>query len=310
MSSKNGLPEVSVVLPAYNAEKYIADAIESIINQTFHDFELIIIDDGSTDNTFEIISSFKDRRIIKLKCKENKGNNLARNWGMNVARGKYICVMDSDDIAFPKRIEKQYMFMETNIEYGICGGYTQVYGSSEVYTPPSNYNEIKVWLLCNIIFKHPTIFLRKSFLDKFGLKYNISFRYASDYELLVESSKLFPITNISEIVLFHRKHSSQISEANSLEQGRMADIIRTNQLIDNFGFKPSDDEIKMHLELVNRAKIENEEQFEKLLKWSNKLIRKNNINLNYDQDVLFEVFKALLKSIFRNYKMSLDNNFC
>src|SRR5690554_6773728 len=98
-------PKVSVVMPVFNREKFVADAAKSVLNQSFTDFEFIIIDDCSTDETFKILNSINDQRIKLLKLNENRRNYYARNMGMELAKGKYICVMDSDDIALPNRIQ-------------------------------------------------------------------------------------------------------------------------------------------------------------------------------------------------------------
>src|SRR5690606_34546101 len=127
---------------------------------------------------------FSDSRIILVKLKKNIGQYYARNLGMDMARGKYICVMDSDDIALPKRIEVQYHYMENNKHVGICGGYMRILNTEEIIKAPLDYDEIKVWLLCNIMLRHPTIFIRKELLQKCKLKYDESLRYAADYVFL------------------------------------------------------------------------------------------------------------------------------
>ena len=143
-------PKVSVIMPVYNREKYIASSVQSVLNQSFTDFEFIIIDDGSTDSTYKLIKKFNDKRIIIIRKFENNGNYSARNEGMKIAVGKYICVMDSDDVAIPNRIQKQFNFMEKNNIYGICGGYAKVIGMDEVIKPPCNYEVLKVLLMSNI----------------------------------------------------------------------------------------------------------------------------------------------------------------
>src|SRR5690554_5460849 len=150
--------EISDIMPVYNREKYVSDAVGSILNQTFNDFEFIIIDDGSTDITLNIIEVFSDSRICLVKLNKNKGQYYARNLGMGMAKGKYICVMDSDDIAMPKRIEVQYQYMENNKHVGICGGYTRILNTGEIIKAPLDYEDIKVWLLSNIMLRHPTVF--------------------------------------------------------------------------------------------------------------------------------------------------------
>jgi glycosyltransferase involved in cell wall biosynthesis len=105
-------PLISVIMPVFNAEKYLAEAIRNVVDQTFRDFELLIIDDGSTDTSLEIIKSFKDSRIKCVMNTQNKGNYYSRNRGWQIAKGKYIIVMDSDDVCELNRLEVQFVFME------------------------------------------------------------------------------------------------------------------------------------------------------------------------------------------------------
>ncbi|MEL7585427.1 MAG: glycosyltransferase [Prolixibacteraceae bacterium] len=301
--AKKNSPKVSVIMPAFNSEKFITEAIDSILHQTFTDFELIIIDDGSTDKTFEIAKSYYDKRIILLQHNTNLGNYPARNLGMEKSKGEYICVMDSDDIATSNRIEQQYLFMESNEDVGICGGYTEIIDSSQKLNPPNDYIELKVWLLSNIIFKHPTIFIRRNFLSKYKLNYNTSFRYAADYDFLVRSAEFFPITNIPEVVLRHRRHPDQISQAKAKEQSAIVSIIQSNQLR-YFNIMPSEQEKVTHLKLMNRVRIEDKKEFDSLLAWANKLVVMNSVNRYFDGDRLSVFLKNMLKNILINYEIS------
>ncbi len=108
------MPEISALMSVYNGEKYIADAINSILNQTFRDFELIIVNDGSTDNTMEIIKNFKDERIRIFQLNQNVGVGAALNVGLSHIRGKYVAKVDADDISYPQRFEKQKDFLDKN----------------------------------------------------------------------------------------------------------------------------------------------------------------------------------------------------
>ena len=122
------IPGISVIMPVYNTGEYLGEAIQSILDQTFRDFELIIINDGSSDNSLKIIKSFKDTRIKFISNTSNRGNYPSRNEGISIARGKYICVMDADDIALKSRLERQYLFMERNPEIGLAGSGFKYYG--------------------------------------------------------------------------------------------------------------------------------------------------------------------------------------
>lgn len=304
---KHKTPLVSVVMPIYNREKYVAEAVSSIINQTFTDFEFIIIDDGSTDSTFKILRSFNDKRIKLIRKDKNSGNYSARNEGMQLAIGKYICVMDSDDIALSNRIQKQYEFMESNQKIGLCGSFVRVIDSDEIITAPEDHEEIKVWSLSNIMFRHPTVFIRTEFLKKYKLKYNESYRYAGDYDFLVRAAHLFPVTNIQEVLLEYRKHPEQISSANKSGQVKVVQQVILSQL-NNFKGNITDEEKQLHLALMNRNRIQGKTDFNKLKVWANFLLQINYKKKIYDPLHLSGFLKCLLKYILKEYHISQLNN--
>ena len=133
---------VSVVMPVFNSEKYLAESIESILNQTYTNFEFIIINDASTDNSEKIIQSYDDDRIKYLVNGKNQGNAYCRNLGLHEAKGKYLIIQDSDDISVPERIAKQVEFMENNHEIGAAGSFIRVLEQDNEYVKyyPIYYN--------------------------------------------------------------------------------------------------------------------------------------------------------------------------
>lgn len=300
-------PKVSVIMPVYNRERYVADAVNSILTQLFSDFEFIIVDDGSTDSTFDILKSFNDKRIKLVRKKTNAGNYAARNEGMDIATGKYICVMDSDDIALPNRIQKQYNFMENNTQYGLCGSFVQVVNSDEIITAPKNYDEIKVWTMSNIMFRHPTVFIRVKFLKKYNLRYNDSYRYAGDYDFLVKAALLFPVTNIQEVLLKYRRHPEQISTAHSQGQFEIVNKVILRQL-SLFKKDATNKEKQIHLALMNRFPIKEENEFAQLQKWANDLLEINSRTKNYHSLHLANFLKSLLKYIHKEHKIAQNTN--
>lgn len=299
-------PKISIVMPVFNREKYVADAVISILTQTFADFEFIIIDDGSTDSTFDILKSFNDKRIKLLSKNENQGNYVARNKGMELASGKYICVMDSDDIALPQRIQKQFDFMESNTQYGLCGSFVKIEASDEIVIAPENYDEIKVWSMSNIMFRHPTVFIRNEFLKKYKLKYNDTYRYAADYDFLVRATHLFPVTNIQEVLLEYRRHADQISTANRSGQAKIVQKVILSQL-SYFKKSISEKDKRLHLALMNRIPLKNEDEFNELKEWANFLLKKNNETGYYDSAQLANFLKSLLKYVLKEYKINRND---
>lgn len=135
----NQVPIISIVMPVYNGETFLTEAIDSVLSQTFPDFELIIVNDGSTDNSGSLVHSYTDSRIRVIDFHEKRGCFPARNAGMRVARGKYIAVMDADDRCFPKRLEIQFRFLEENPGIGLIGGAFKLLNENQPIPPMSIY---------------------------------------------------------------------------------------------------------------------------------------------------------------------------
>ena len=163
------MPLISVIMPAYNEEKYIAEAINSILTQTFSDFELLIIDDGSKDDTVKIVNTIDDTRVRLISLHENKGNRYAANIGLKEAKGKYIVRQDADDISYDYRLQKQFDFMESNPDVGLSGGGLKIFGDAEgeQYFPTSE-DEINVSFLFGNVVSQPTSIMRKDVITKYN----------------------------------------------------------------------------------------------------------------------------------------------
>ena len=208
---------ISVVMPVYNAAPFLKEAVDSLLMQSFLDFELIVVEDASTDHSLEILDTYRDSRILVLKNEVNRGNYPSRNIGMSVAKGKYICVMDADDIALLHRLAVQFQFMETHPEILACGSAYQVIGSNEMYRSVQNYESIQEALLLDNCFLHPSLCFRTSVLKKIGM-YNEDYIYASDYDFLCKMALVGPIVNLPDILMKYRWHNGQITQAHRLEQ--------------------------------------------------------------------------------------------
>ncbi|MFA5770905.1 MAG: glycosyltransferase family A protein [Patescibacteria group bacterium] len=202
-------PKISVLMPAYNAEKYISEAIESILNQTFKDFEFIIIDDCSTDKTWEAIEDYakKDSRIIALRNEVNLKMSRALNRGLALANGKYIARMDADDWSYPNRLHKQFIFMENNPKIGISGGSMNICDENLNIKSIRKYNltdrEIRKNIFKYSPFCHPLIIIKKEVFDKVG-KYDTNFNPAEDYELYFRIGEFYKFGNLDDILLKYR----------------------------------------------------------------------------------------------------------
>ena len=202
-------------MSVYNAEKYLEEAIDSILTQTYTNFEFIIINDGSTDSSLEKIEKYmkKDERIV-LISRENKGLPYSLNEGIDIAKGEYIARMDADDISLPTRFEEQIEFMENDLDIGISGTWAETFGENrknKILKYPKYHNELKTRLLFSVCFAHPTVMIRKNILDINNLEYNLNYANAQDYELWNNISQVTKMANIQKVLLKYRISSNSIT---------------------------------------------------------------------------------------------------
>ena len=206
------LPVISVILPVYNAEEYIFDSLQSILNQSFGSFEVIVINDGSTDNSESIILQFKDIRIRYIKNEVNLKLIATLNLGLDLARGKYIARLDADDIAFPNRFEKQVAFLEKNSDYGIVGSYAKEFGkSTEVIKYVLDDESLRFALITHNPFVHSAIMFRYSIVKQYNLQFDKNCIHVEDYDLWIKILTYTKGQNIPEILVNYRVHDLQIS---------------------------------------------------------------------------------------------------
>ncbi|MBD5282992.1 MAG: glycosyltransferase family 2 protein [Bacteroides sp.] len=210
--SSGSVPRVSVIMPVYNAERYLREAIDSILNQKYTDLELIIINDGSKDSSKEIILSYEDPRIVYLENKENSGICVTLNNGLDVARGEFIARMDSDDIALPERLHIQVDYLDTHKDIGIVGSDIEVFGegiNSYFFEQVHDPDLCAAGLLFNPCFAHPTVMWRKKISDKYNLRYDPIYKGFEDERLWWEFAKVTGLANINKVLLRYRKHKWQ-----------------------------------------------------------------------------------------------------
>jgi len=210
--SLNGMPKITVLMPVYNCELYIKESIDSILNQTFTDFEFLIIDDASTDQTIALIKTYTDARIKLIVKPVNNGLTNSLNQGLKLAKGDYIARMDGDDISLPERFAKQVAFLETNLDTILCGTWFSIIGSGDVAKVPENQDEIKVALLKGNCIAHPSVMMRKQVLEELPIAYDAEKESAEDFDLWVRLIALGKLHNLQEVLLKYRVHDAQVSQ--------------------------------------------------------------------------------------------------
>jgi len=222
-------PLVSVIMPVYNAERFVKEAIKSILDQTYVDFELIIVNDGSTDKSEDIIKTVTDPRI-RLISQSNAGIIGALNAGLKVAQGTYIARMDADDISEPTRLEKQVTFLRGHPDIALCGTWAKTINDSGEETgiydyPPTMHAKIKRAMLRYNPFIHPSVMFAKQAIEKVG-PYRQGHKHAEDYELWTRMVSQFKTANIPEQLLRYRITSDSITQRHGWAMIRKAAIVR------------------------------------------------------------------------------------
>jgi glycosyltransferase involved in cell wall biosynthesis len=218
-------PTISVIMPVYNCIDYIQEAVDSILNQTFSDFELIIIDDNSSDGTVDLIKKFNDPRI-KLTLKTvNSGITNSLNYGLKIAKGKYIARMDGDDISFPDRFERQVQFMNLNPKVVLCGGGYISINHKKEFIPSQDHAELLFELTYYCPIAHPTVFIRKNILSQNKIEYDAKYEPAEDFRMWTILSRYGEIANIKEPLIQYRIHSNQTSITRAFQQKIISNII-------------------------------------------------------------------------------------
>lgn len=295
-------------MPVYNGEKYLAEAIESILNQTFTDFEFLIINDGSTDNSVEIISSYKDPRIKLVHNDKNLGLIHTLNKGIDLSRGEYIARMDCDDISLPDRLGKQVAFMDSHPYVGISGTWFRHIGEKggKSFFLPTEHEHIRCGLLFHTMLAHPSLLMRKKLLLTNNLYYNPAYKNAEDYELLVRAMKFLTLRNIGEILLLYRTHGDQVGKR--YYDGQLTSTRRVWQLqLKNLLIEPTEEELDLHQSLSTGIFEQNEQFLAKAEEWLF-ILKSSNSRLHLYSDAAFEylIFERWIKCCYKMYGFSVS----
>jgi glycosyltransferase involved in cell wall biosynthesis len=213
-------PKVSVLMPVFNGEPFVAAAIDSILSQTFDDFEFIILDDASSDGSRRVLADYerRDRRITVLLNETNSGIADTLNRGLRLCRGEYIARMDADDVSLPQRLERQVEFMDNAPEVGVCGTWFTVFGDEEgTYRHPTQDAQIKVrHLIYDCAIAHPAAFIRKRVLEETGATYPDL--PAHDLWFWIRLGFVTQLRNLPDVLLRYRLHENQFSRLSNSPQ--------------------------------------------------------------------------------------------
>ncbi len=259
--------KISVITTVFNCEKYVSQSINSILDQTFGEIEYIIVNDGSTDRTPEIISELasRDSRIIAINNETNLGRVKSLNKALEVAHCKYIALQDADDVSLPKRLEQQYEFLENNPDHVLVGTNIVVMDENGNFISkpvrPENDREAKFSLLFRCTFANPSIMFRRNVIEDNNLKYEDDFIHAEDFRIISLISRYGKISNIQDVLVKYRKHPNNNSFVNyDIVRSGSAVIVKEN--LDRLGFNIEEPQINRIIDLMSSRGINHEFLYE------------------------------------------------
>lgn len=266
-------PVLSIIMLAYNAGHYVKEAIESALSQDFHDFELIVVDDGSTDGTSRIIGSIHDERLKIHRNEVNKGIVYSRNKGISLSRGRYIGMLDSDDVALPGKFRKQVGFLESRPDFGMVGSWALLIDSSgretgEVWKLPGEPAKIPAIMLFKNYFVQSAVVFRRSCLPSYN--YKEGYEIVEDYKLWIDIMKHAKAWNLPEYLVKYRVHGTNITHQKAM-------LVRENliavyrELLGQLGIDPTAEEIELHHMIREGQTISDPHKFRAACGWLSKL---------------------------------------
>lgn len=284
------MPKVSVILPVFNAEKYLREAIDSIVEQSFSDWELIVVNDGSTDGSEKIIRSYTDTRIQYHNNEHNIGLIATLNKATQLCKGQYIARMDADDISARKRLEMQVNFLDRHPEYAMCGTYAKIIDEKNQETGKilnlEDDQNLRINLLFSVPFVHPSMMFRQEVLLQ--NQYDPEFKHAEDYDLWCRIAKDHKVANIPHFLLKYRWHTNNVSVTHQETQDTLKSKIMAREL-SLLGLSPSVVELYLHritfeqFDAKDQLEKKRFEKYDELGSWFQKIIDANRLKKRYNE---------------------------
>lgn len=267
-------PRVTVLMPVYNHARYVGQALESILAQSFGDFELVVLDDGSVDDTLDVVGGYTDPRIRIVRNETNLGIPRTRNRAVDEARGEYIAWMDSDDIACPERLEWQTAYLDANPACALVGSYAQWIDEDgaplRVRKRPTDPMEIRAQLLFIGCFTNTTVTSRRSV--QAGYRYREDFPLGSDVELWDRIAMAHPVANIPKVTVYHRTHTGRTggpkNERSSVT--RSSKRLLLERQLGALGVEYTSEDLARHMQLRTKGSIPRDPEF---VRWASGWLR-------------------------------------
>ena len=273
-------------MPVFNSAKYLHASIRSILDQTFSDFQFLIIDDGSLDGGQEIVKSFQDPRIHLVQNEFNLGVAATLNKGLALSKTKYIVRMDADDVSISTRLARQLEMMERDTDLDICGSWVRTIEAdrkSQIIRYPTEPTTIQSYFLFNNPLAHPSVILRRSSLQRHSLCYDERIGAGQDYEFWSRCAEFCRIKNIPEPLVLWRRHSQGETEKNFRKSNNTALLVQKREL-GKLGIDCDGRCLEEHRRIGSGRGMKSCQEVEKALSWLSHLIQLNRCQQQYDAE--------------------------
>lgn len=300
-------PKVSILTSVFKSEALIRPAIDSVLKQTFADFEWIIINDATPDKSIAIIEEFKDSRIKIIHNEVNLGLPASLNKGLDICRGEYIARMDTDDVCYLNRLEEQVKFMDTNSDIDVAGTWVNLTGDKTgIWKTPISHDEIKCKLIFSNAIAHPSVIIRASEFKKHNFRYDEKLRRIQDYDLWVRASQKLKLANIPKELLYYRIDDGAKSDSVIESAKQTMYHIRTFQL-SSLNIQLTENENK-HIHYISMGVLEKVD-CELLAKVFTRIIKANSSNEVYSSSHLLKIIgRVWIRLILKNSKAIINLN--
>lgn len=261
-------PVITVVMPVHNASTHLVEAVDSVLSQTFRDFELLAIDDASTDDSPQKLSSFRDQRLRTIRNDSNLGVARTLNRGMDMACGEFVARMDADDISRPRRLEAQLAYMRLHPGTAVCGGQIRIFGNGRPtrLRKPMGPACVKASLCLDNPLVHPTVLMRRAVLEEHHLRYDPTFGRSEDYDLWSRLADFGQIDNIPDVLLDYRIHQSSVTALANVDMERQTLAILGREL-GKMNLSPSSDQLRLHRRAGHGVRLGSREELDRAEAW-------------------------------------------
>ena len=297
------MAKISVLLPVYNAEKYIADTLRSVLDQSFEDFELICIDDGSADDSLDILKSFSDPRVRIITNEKNLGLVSTLNRGLEEVNTPLIARMDADDLIHKDRFKWQVEYLDDHPDVDILSGYIQLFGNQHAtWKYPPDHESIKARLLFNPGIAHAASMLRSSVFES-GIRYSHEHPHMEDYDLWLRVKDRFRFASLQRVIYYYRKEGHNVTDQNrNTHEERIKEVYK--KVLSEIGLEPDLQTLSIHYQIANWNSVDHPPR----IYWEHiqRVISANKESRIYHQRALESVLLDRWSQLF--YRLADHNN--